>query len=167
MISVLMQLQSSYRHEDTGLLSSAHATRSRPTRYALSPDTLRDEDAALRSAIARAPSLNVLVQCVDVAANSTFDVLAELFLRRPHVRVLPGPLNLPDDADGRPLIIGDVSLMTLQQQIALYDWQDEHDSTQIISLTSRSLWPLVTSGRFLDGLFYRLNVMSVQALASV
>ncbi len=167
MISIVMQLQSSYRHEDTGLLSSVHATRSQQSRFALSPDTLRDEDAALRSAIAHDPHLNVLVQCVDVAASSAFDVLADLCPRRPHVRVLPGPLSLPDVDDGRPVIIGDVSLMTLQQQIALYDWQDEHDSTQIISLTSRSLWPLVTSGRFLEGLFYRLNVMSVQASASI
>jgi hypothetical protein len=167
MISIVMQLQSSYRHEDTGLLSSVHSTRSQQSRFARSPDTLRDEDAALRSAIARDPHLNVLVQCVDVAAGSAFDVLAELCARRPHVRVLPGPLNLPNDDDGRPFIIGDVSLLTLQQQIDLYDWQNEHDSTQIISLTSRSLWPLVTSGRFLEGLFYRLNVMSVQALASV
>jgi hypothetical protein len=166
MSSIVMQLQSSYRLEDTGLLSSANSTRSQQSRFARSPDTLRDEDAALRSAIARDSHLNVLVQCVDVAASSAFGVLAELCPRRPHVRVLPGPLDLPDDHDGRPLIIGEVSLLTLQQQIALYDWQDQHHATQIISLTSRSLWPLVTSGRFLEGLFYRLNVMSVQALAS-
>jgi hypothetical protein len=167
MISIVMQLQSSYWHEGTGFLPSVVARRNLSTRFAQSPDALRAEDSALRSAIARDSHLNVLVHCVDIGASPAFEALTDLCPQRPHTCVIPGPLDLPDD-DTRPLLIGDVSLLTLNQQIALYDWQDQgHDSTQIISLTSRSLWPLVTSGRFLEGLFYRLNVMSVQASMSL
>jgi hypothetical protein len=166
MISIVMQLQSSYRHEDTNFLPSVLARHNLNACFAQSPDALRAEDAALRSAIARDSHLNVLVHCIDIGASPAFDALTDLFLQAPHACVIPGPLELPEDGT-RPLIIGDVSLLTLQQQIGLYDWLDRHDSTQIISLTSRSLWPLVTSGRFLEGLFYRLNVMSVQASVSL
>jgi DNA-binding NtrC family response regulator len=34
---------------------------------------------------------------------------------------------------------------------------------QIVSITSEPLWPLVEQGRFLEGLFYRLNVVTLEA----
>jgi hypothetical protein len=105
----------------------------------------------------------VLVQCLDVGTGPAFEVMAGLCVHTPHVYFLPGPLDLPAD-DARTLLIGDVSTLTLQQQIDFYDWLERGNETvQVISLTSAPLWPLVTSGRFLEGLFYRLNVMSVSA----
>jgi hypothetical protein len=166
MMSIVMQLNSAYRQfEEPGVIA-APRRRQRPVGpVAVSPEAMRAEDAELRRAIAHDPHLNVLVQCLDVPAPSAFGVLFDICPRAPHVCVLPGLLDLP--ASGKqPLLIGDVSTLTIQQQVALYDWQDQgHDDVQIISVTSTPLWPLVTSGRFMEGLFYRLNVMSIQAAA--
>jgi len=50
------------------------------------------------------------------------------------------------------------------QQIDLFDWLDRFGTTsQILSFTSSALWPLVERGRFLAGLFYRLNVVTLTA----
>jgi hypothetical protein len=168
MVSIVMQLQSAYRqYEDPGFMPSVQTGRRHNRRIVLSPDTLRAEDAALRAAIAHDPHLNVLVQCMDVSTRSALEVLTELCPRTPHVCVVPGYLDLPAD-DSRPFLIGDVGTLTLQQQVALYDWIDRgHEAAQIISLTSLPLWPLVTNGRFLEGLFYRLNVLSIQAASLV
>ena len=38
-----------------------------------------------------------------------------------------------------------------------------HGSVQIVSITSQPIWPLVEAGRFLEGLFYRLNVVTLEA----
>ena len=62
------------------------------------------------------------------------------------------------------MLIGDVSTLTLPQQIDFYDWLDRFgESVQVISVTSAPLWPMVQRGRFLEGLFYRLNVVSLTA----
>ena len=48
--------------------------------------------------------------------------------------------------------------------MTFYDWLDRFgESVQVVSLTSVPLWPLVKAGRFLEGLFYRLNVVSLTA----
>ena len=89
--------------------------------------------------------------------------MAELCSRPPCICALPGPLHLPVD-DPAPLLIGDVSTLTLPQQIELYDWLDRFSgSAQVLSVTSAPLWPMVERGRFLEGLFYRLNVVSLTA----
>ena len=75
-----------------------------------------------------------------------------------HVK-LPGLLTLPPTGRGTLLIEG-VHWLTLAQQIALYDWMTwggKH--TQVISLTTAAIDRLVESGRFLEGLFYRLNMV--------
>jgi DNA-binding NtrC family response regulator len=54
--------------------------------------------------------------------------------------------------------------MTLPQQIELYDWLNAgRGAVQMVSVTSKSIWPLVEEGRFLEGLFYRLNVITLEA----
>jgi Sigma-54 interaction domain len=89
--------------------------------------------------------------------------MAELSVCTPFLCLLPGRLRLPDDWHHTRLI-GDVSTLTRRQQSDLYDWLDRgHEEASIISVTSEPLWPLVESGRFLEGLYYRLNVVSVTA----
>ena len=62
------------------------------------------------------------------------------------------------------LLIGDVSTLMLEQQLDFYDWLDRFgESAQVVSVTSVPLWPIVERGRFLEGLFYRLNVVSLTA----
>jgi hypothetical protein len=109
------------------------------------------------------PHLNVLVQCSGGSLAAGFEEMAELCAGTPYVCLLPGDLHLPDTAPGL-LMVGDISTLTLRQQIDFYDWLDRFaDSVQVVSLTSVPLWPLVEQGRFLEGLFYRLNVVSLTA----
>jgi hypothetical protein len=61
-------------------------------------------------------------------------------------------------------MLGDIATLTLRQQIDFYDWLDRFGpAVQVVSLTSVPLWPLVEQGRFFEGLFYRLNVVSLTA----
>jgi transcriptional regulator of aromatic amino acid metabolism len=54
--------------------------------------------------------------------------------------------------------------MSLGQQVALYDWlTDGCEHLQVVSISSVPLLPLVEEGRFLEGLFYRLNVIHLDA----
>lgn len=75
-----------------------------------------------------------------------------------HIK-LPGTLTLPRTGRGTLLLEG-VHRLTLSQQIALYDWMTwGGKNTQVISLTTTAIDGLVKSGRFLEGLFYRLNMV--------
>ena len=124
---------------------------------------LSTEDRWLRGVVSGDPHLNVLVQCSEISMASGFKEMETLCARTPHVCLLPGELNLPYNPPAH-LIVGDVSALTLGQQVAFYDWLDRFgESVQIVSLTSVPLWPLVEQGRFFEGLFYRLNVVSLTA----
>lgn len=72
---------------------------------------------------------------------------------------LPGPLALPQRQRGT-LLLEDVHRLTMNQQIALYDWMTPGaEGVQIISLTTPAIDGMVKRGEFLEGLFYRLNVV--------
>ncbi len=76
---------------------------------------------------------------------------------------LPGPLTLPREPCST-LLLHDVSTLVLSQQIALFDWMTTRMAhTQVVSVTSVPLAPLVEDGQFLQGLFYRLNVVQASA----
>jgi hypothetical protein len=104
---------------------------------------------------------NLLVACRDADA-------AEQRLRRwcsrPHYSLtLPGPLRLPVSGSGT-LFLKRVEELTMEQQIALYDWLSGGcGGLQIASLTTVALEELVQDGRFLEALFYRLNVVRLEA----
>jgi hypothetical protein len=77
--------------------------------------------------------------------------------------ILPGRLHLPATRRGT-LLLQNLTAMSLPQQIALNDWIHEGcGQAQIVSITSTPLWRLVQNGDFLEGLFYRLNVVSLDA----
>jgi len=76
---------------------------------------------------------------------------------------LPGTFVLPEDYGGT-LLLSDVSRLTLDQQIHLNDWMGARRfRTQVISVTTAPLRPLIEDGRFLEGLYYRMNVVSLFA----
>ena len=79
-----------------------------------------------------------------------------------HCCQLPGYLDLPLAGNGT-LVLTNAWALTLDQQIELYDWLDTRRAVQVVSVTSKPLWPLVEQGRFLEGLFYRLNVVTLEA----
>ena len=122
-------------------------------------------DSWLQRVVSGHSRVNVLVQCSGISVASGFAEMSKVCASAPCVCVLPGDLHLPNSAP-RHLMVGDVSALTLPQQLALYDWLHRFRSAvQVVSLTSVPLWPLVEEGRFLEGLFYRLNVVTLAAHA--
>ena len=62
------------------------------------------------------------------------------------------------------LLLKDVASLTLSQQVMLYDWLTSAcGDMQVVSVTTAPLQALVEHGEFLEGLFYRLNVIRLDA----
>ena len=59
------------------------------------------------------------------------------------------------------VVICDVDTLTGHEQRALYDWMAGNGRTQVVSTASKFLHPLLEAGRFDRGLYYRLNVVTV------
>jgi hypothetical protein len=106
---------------------------------------------------------NLLVSCSNSGVGPVVAQLMDVCNRPMHVRQLPNALDLGPETRGTVLIC-DVARLTFDQQLELYGWLSERrPDTQVVSITSASLPALVASGRFHEGLFYRLNVVSLTA----
>ncbi|OFV90834.1 MAG: hypothetical protein A3G76_06320 [Acidobacteria bacterium RIFCSPLOWO2_12_FULL_65_11] len=117
----------------------------------------------LRSLLSQERRPNLLVLCRGVEIESVVTSLTGLCARPVCARLLPVGRYLPSQRSGT-LLLGDVAALTPSQQIELYDWMSGRPADlQVVSVTSVPLLPLVENGRFLEGLFYRLNVVSVVA----
>jgi hypothetical protein len=80
-----------------------------------------------------------------------------------HLTALPGKLDLPEVKKGT-LLLADVAMMSIGQQMRLFDWLPyDAENLQVVSISSVPLRKLVDDGKFLEGLFYRLNVISLDA----
>jgi hypothetical protein len=80
--------------------------------------------------------------------------------------VFPGRLHLPTSHRGT-VLLQNVNQMSIPQQIVLNDWIDDaRGDAQIVSISPTSVWRLVQNGEFLEGLFYRLSVIRLDAAAS-
>lgn len=78
---------------------------------------------------------------------------------------LPGPLIVPRYRSGTLLLEG-LEFLNQAQQIALFDWMaNQSPQCQIISIASRDIDSLVARGAFLEGLFFRLNVVRLDIRA--
>jgi len=106
---------------------------------------------------------NLLVDCTRGTAAGVIERLSLLCDQPVHSCRLPGPLDLPAPGTGT-LLIHDVSALTLRQQVELSDWLPRRrGGTQVISIAQTPIAPMVYDGRFLEGLFYRLNTVSISA----
>jgi transcriptional regulator of acetoin/glycerol metabolism len=76
---------------------------------------------------------------------------------------MPGRLDLPSDFSGT-LILTHIEEMSLEQQMALFDWLTVvHSRVRVVSIATTRIDSFVRDGRFLEGLFYRLNVVQFEA----
>jgi len=80
--------------------------------------------------------------------------------RTPVWRCESAPLALPGECVGT-LLVQDACDLTGDEQRRLLDWIERHRATQVVTVAPRPLYPSVTAGTFLDGLYYRLNVLVV------
>jgi hypothetical protein len=69
-------------------------------------------------------------------------------------------LSLPTASTGT-LIIRQAACLAAEDQMRLSQWIDDHRSTQLITITSEPLFPLVKRGTFLETLYYMLNTVQV------
>jgi transcriptional regulator of aromatic amino acid metabolism len=105
---------------------------------------------------------NLLLACADSARETVLAQLHSLCAPPLHTCVLPGPLTLPERPHGT-LLLHQVELLTMDQQITLYDWLSGGRPVQVVSITGAPLLSLVEDGKFLEGLFYRLNTVCLMA----
>jgi transcriptional regulator of acetoin/glycerol metabolism len=55
--------------------------------------------------------------------------------------------------------------MTIGQQLTLFDWLGrKNDDVQVVSITQAPMAALIEDGLFLEGLFFRLNTVAIQAV---
>jgi hypothetical protein len=110
----------------------------------------------------RRPSL--LVLCHAPGIEWVVPWLMRRCAQPAYTRFLPGDLRLPAPTRGT-LLLSDVASLTLRQQIDLYDWMDRcTEDMQVVSVTTAPLRLLVEDGQFFEGLFHRLNVVSLVAM---
>jgi transcriptional regulator of aromatic amino acid metabolism len=129
-----------------------------------SPQLVSLSEASLLHALMSEPRRpNLMVVCRRVSVEAAVRHVVK-YCEPPYQMVpLPGKLDLTDDTRGT-MLLADVAMMSLGQQMRLYDWLSAaHDLPQIVSVSSVPLRPLVDDGRFLEGLLYRLNVISLDA----
>jgi transcriptional regulator of aromatic amino acid metabolism len=109
----------------------------------------------------RRPNLMVVARGlpVDAVADRLMSVCSPPILPS----ILPGRLHLPASRRGT-VLLQNVTALSIPQQITLNDWIDEGlGQAQVLSITTTPLWQLVQNGDFLEGLFYRLNVVCLDA----
>jgi hypothetical protein len=84
-------------------------------------------------------------------------VLSRVF---PDVRwslALWSPADGPDRGHSQIILVRDAQDLSDAQQQQLSAWMDRYPGTQVISVASQPLFPLVAAGLFRASLYYRLN----------
>jgi transcriptional regulator of aromatic amino acid metabolism len=106
---------------------------------------------------------NLMVECGGSDADNVLRQFQLVSAAPVHSCRLPGALDLPAGGAGT-LLLHDIAALTISQQVMLFDWlQHRRGDMQVVSVTGIRLMDLVRDGRFLEGLFYRLNIISVTA----
>jgi hypothetical protein len=124
------------------------------------------EATLLRSLMSQNRRPNLLVECKGVSVESTVRHIVAFCEPPYHVTALPGNLYLPEVKKGT-LLLADLAMMSLGQQMRVFDWLPRDcGNLQVVSISSVPIRPLVDQGKFLEGLFYRLNVISLDATRS-
>jgi len=70
------------------------------------------------------------------------------------------PLALPSEDVGT-LLVPDVHVLGESEQLELLAWARRHKTVQIVTATPVPLYAAVSAGRFLDELYYRINVLLI------
>jgi hypothetical protein len=101
---------------------------------------------------------NAIVVGTEEAALGVWTVVWPS-LQKPIHWVEAGRLFLPRRPAGTLILQGADALSACDQQQLLEWLEGDARATRILTTTNRPLFPLVESGNFLEGLYYRLNVI--------
>lgn len=122
------------------------------------------EPLLLRSLTLRGSRPNLLVSCALGDVDYVAKELAKWCASPVRTSTLPGWLDLPGRDFSGTLLLTRIEEMSLDQQVALFDWMTAaHDRVQVVSVATTRVDALAMDGRFLEGLFYRLNVVQLEA----
>ncbi len=109
---------------------------------------------------------NVLVECQNGDARLVVCRLTQTGVSPVCHCALPGALALPDARQGT-LLIENVTALTAAQQQDLHAWlADAPAQMQVVSVATESLLAAVHEGRFLEALYYRLNIVRMDTPVS-
>jgi hypothetical protein len=107
----------------------------------------------------RLTQANTLLIASAFAADQLVDH-AKTFLRVPiHECDCAEGLSLP--ADASTVILRHVDALALEDQAALLRWLVRPARVQLLSVCEKPLFPLVERAKFLEQLFYKLNVLTI------
>ncbi len=121
----------------------------------------REDVSMLKMLAASGRRPNCLFTCPAGEMRAVANVVAGLGLPPLTECILPGRLVLPQRPEGT-LLLADIAALRIDQQIALFDWLSHVGRrVQVMAVSSVRLDSMVTDGRFLEGLYYRLNVVRV------
>jgi Sigma-54 interaction domain len=130
---------------------------------------LREEWRVARAAHAELvhlgmPRVNMLLTGPDGVIEYLLDALLP-DMREPIGRWCPGDrLLLPPPALVGTMVFQDIGAMPSSDQRQLLEWlTDAAGRTQVISITRAKLVRLVEAGQFIEDLYYRLNIVSIDA----
>ena len=130
------------------------------------PDTVSFSDTALlRMLSSRNHRPNLLIENRHASFEGVLQQLASVCESPLWATRFPGVLDLHNGLSGT-LVLGDIERMTLSQQVVLSDWLARKGSdVQVVSVTRAPMPELIADGRFLEGLYFRLNTVMIRATA--
>ena len=113
--------------------------------------------------LARVRRVNLLVVGHDDAVGRLLTSVWRSFATPIVVRHRGESLRLsPASQRVGTVVVYDVDTLTCDEQRALYLWISAGNGrTQVVSTASKSLQPLLQTGAFDEGLYYRLNVVTL------
>jgi Sigma-54 interaction domain len=129
-----------------------------------SPETVSFSDIALLQMLSsRNHRPNLMIVSEHASLESVVQQLTDVCEAPIWVSRFPGTLDLPTNIKGT-LVLGDVDQLMIGQQIRLSVWLARKGSdVQVVSVTRAPMTQLIEEGRFLEGLFFRLNTVVIHA----
>jgi sigma-54-interacting transcriptional regulator len=129
-----------------------------------SPETVSfSEMTLLQMLSSRNHRPNLLIVNEQASLESVLQELATVCESPLWVCQFPGTLIFPTETRGT-LVLGDVDRLTIAQQITLSDWLSRKaKDLQVVSVTGAPMTELIAEGRFLEGLYFRLNTVVIHA----
>ena len=107
---------------------------------------------------------NVMVMNKQTCLERVVEQLTEICESPVQVCRFPGTLDLASVISGT-LVLADIDQLTIGQQISLSDWLwRTRNDVQVVSITRASMSDLIAEGRFLEGLYYRLNTIVLRTI---
>ena len=107
---------------------------------------------------------NVMVMNKHASVERVVEQLTTVCQAPIQVCRFPGLLDLSSIVGGT-MVLADIDQLTIGQQISLSDWLwGSRNDIQVVSIARAPMMELIAEGRFLEGLFYRLNTIVLRTV---